>query len=153
MARVGLLAVDLGLLAVDPGASTGWAWFSGEELISCGRIIDCDYGMLTTYNQRGDRCIIECPRTYPRGKADPNDLIALARKVGRLEALLPGAEVVYPHTWKGSLSKEQCHGRWLPRLSPAETGCLQAGLLNVPRGAQHDVKDAVCLGLWRLERT
>ncbi len=140
------------LLAIDPGASTGWAWFRRGELISCGRVNPECYCDLTVYasDRAIDTVLIECPRAYPRGKVDPNDLIRLARRVGQLEAIFPGAEIVYPHTWKGTLSKVQCHARWLGKLSPAEVGALAGGLLGVPKSAQHDVQDAVCLGMWRI---
>lgn len=141
------------LLAIDPGASTGWAKFVRRELVACGRTDVEGFDALQDLTLDGAAVVIECPRVYPMGKVDPNDLIQLARKVGRLEALLPPwTEIVYPATWKGQLTKAQCHARWLPRLTPAEAGCLAAGLLGVPKSAQHDVRDAVCLGLWRLER-
>lgn len=136
------------LLAIDPGVSTGWASFFSGRLVKCGRGAPPPEPDWVVY----DAVLIECPRAYPRGKADPNDLIALARKVGRLEQLFPGAEIVYPHTWKGSLTKDQCHVRWLLRLTDAETVVLNAGLRGVPASAHHDVRDAVCLGLWKLER-
>jgi hypothetical protein len=141
------------VLAIDPGASTGWAWFFGGGLMSCGRIEPECFGDLTVYASGSDDVvIIECPRAYPRGKVDPNDLISLARKVGRLEQLFHGAVIVYPATWKGSLTKAQCHRRYLGRLTPADHAALAAGLTGVPASAEHDVLDAVCLGLWRLAR-
>lgn len=141
------------LLAIDPGTSTGWAKFKFRRLIACGRTDVDGFEQLQDLVLDGAHVIVECPRAYPRGKVDPNDLIALGRKVGRLEALMPEwTEIVYPHTWKGTLSKEQCHARWIPRLSAPEVDVLGSTLLDIPRSAHHDVKDAVCLGLWRLDQ-
>lgn len=136
------------LLAIDPGASTGWALFVYDALVECGRGDPPRDGGRLSYGT----VVIECPRAYPHGKVDPNDLIALARKVGRFETLYPNAEIVYPSTWKGSLTKQQCHARFLQRLDQTEWAALDAGLVGVPNSARHDVKDAVCLGLWKLGR-
>jgi hypothetical protein len=152
--------LTLNVLAIDPGASIGWAWYPRGALAACGRVareIDLvralwDYDLRCVYTQQGIATIIECPRVYPHGKVDPNDLIVLARRVGRLEANWPGAETVFPREWKGTLTKAVCHARGLAVLDDSERAIVAQDLQGVPASARHDAMDAVCLGLWRLRR-
>lgn len=144
------------LLAIDPGISTGWAIFSLTKLIDCGLGEDWP---LTCWGAVQFEAIIELPEVYnPRFmKGDPNDLITLARRVGRYEErlILKGipVEVVLPKTWKGQLDKDVHHARGRRRLSDSEKIILDQA--EVPIGslkAKLDVRDAVNLGLWKSGR-
>lgn len=136
-------------LAIDPGADSGWAVFD-----RAGRLVRCGLGE-PEYPATGvDRVLIEKPQAYPHGKKriDPNDLITLAIRVGEQKSTAErtGARVdlVLPHAWKGSMSKEQCHAQMMPHLLPEERIVVGRALPPLPEGKRHNVLDAVALGVW-----
>jgi hypothetical protein len=59
------------------------------------------------------------------------------------------AELVEPHKWKGSTPKNIHQPRILKCLDYANTRVLEDGLEGVAVSKQHNVVDAVGLGLWR----
>lgn len=61
-------------------------------------------------------------------------------------------QAVLPATWKGQVPKHIHHARVLKELSPAETVVLQKGFLGVRKDLQHNVLDAVALGLYGVGR-
>jgi hypothetical protein len=145
--------VDALILAVDPGADLGWATFGADtrelERAGLGRS-----GMPPP--AAVSALAIERPRIYPqRGqKGDPNDLITLAIIVGRVEERYERAAHVEitPHTWKHTLSKEHCARQILRTLTAPERATLRACLEHVVEGKQHNVIDAVGIGLFYLTR-
>lgn len=93
--------------------------------------------------------LIEVPE-YQRGRrVNPNDLITLALRVGRIQGRVLAAggtvELVTPSSWKGNVPKRIHNARTLARLTPEER-------VIVPANARHDVIDAIGIGLWRLGR-
>jgi len=136
------------LLAIDPGDATGWAHFKGYQLTSCGLLTSDSYSVLPVCQN----VIVEEPQVYRFGQADPNRLLILSEKVGRILQLFPHANKVKPRVWKGQMPKEICHARFLPKLGPLERVVLADSLEGVAKGLRHNVKDAVCMGLWRLRR-
>lgn len=136
------------LLAIDPGDATGWAHFRGYQLSACGLTPPDTYSTLPACQY----VIVEEPQVYRFGRADPNSLLILSEKVGRIMQLYPHAKKVKPRTWKGTMPKEICHARFLPKLGPLEKKVLDDALEGVARGLRHNVRDAVCMGLWELKR-
>jgi hypothetical protein len=144
------------LIAIDPGVHrVGLALFDGEEL-TFANLLDVPnegFGFPIPF-PRAPRVVLEVPRIYPasRQKGDPNDLLALARIVGRLQEhyLAAGADVelVEPRTWKGTLPKEAMTERIRGRLSAEE----RARVAPVARSLEHNVLDAVGIGLHALGR-
>jgi hypothetical protein len=138
------------LIAIDPGADMGWA------LYYRGALADCGLGDGWLKQDAVDDLVIECPQVYPGSKkrVDPNDLIKLARGVGRVEerAMLRGIRVhiVLPHAWKGSVPKDVFAGRIIGHMRPEEAAIL--GAIKVSNSKLHNVIDAVGLGLWKLGR-
>ncbi len=138
-------------LAIDPGASTGWALYEGTtpRLSACGV---CEPPGL----QWGhiDRVIVEHPEKYPRDNVNPNNLITLAGRMGRVVGPLEvnGATIDYrkPAEWKGQESKPMSHGRSWAALTPAE----QAVVVRCSRGIKAkpllDMLDAVALGQYAI---
>jgi hypothetical protein len=102
------------------------------------------------------KVVIEKPVIYrPRlMKGDPNDLIVLALLAGRYQerALNDKAtvELVTPHEWKGSVSKEISNRRVLKKLKSEELAVLNA--VKCAESARHNVIDAIGIALWKLGR-
>lgn len=141
------------LLAIDPGESDGWAVFQNGRLAACGRHVrERDF-------EGVDLVVIEKPQIYVLGKskADPNDLISLAIKVGRLAERVEritgtDADLVRPQEWKGSVPKEIHNRRVIDALS-ADEACIAADALKlVPEKQRHNVIDACGLGLWAVKQ-
>jgi hypothetical protein len=128
------------LLALDPGNSTGWAFFVDGVLMACGA---CK-GPSKLFVPDVDHVVIENPQVYPRSKVNPNDLMTLARMVGRYEerfAHIP-TKLVAPREWKGTIVKTVMLKRIKAAMTPGELALLG----NCP----HDTVDAVGLGRWAL---
>ena len=143
------------IISIDPGKrSLAWASWVGGELTSC-RIErhksdpwEAWIGQLVMSVKAWLPCdpakvVVELPRIYPHDRTkNPNDLIDLAAVAGACSALGP-LEFVHPATWKGQVPKEICHARMKDKLSGKE----RVLLVN-----DHNVLDAVGIGLWYLER-
>lgn len=138
------------LLAIDPGISSGWAYFKDD-----GSLLMC-YGGHVLFPKAGPlaKAIIELPQVYVRrqSKGDPNDLITLAVRVGEykhlLESLNVPVELVKPSVWKGQTDKSVCHAQYWPTFSPHEREIIRASGINMAEKAREDMLDAVCLGKW-----
>ena len=150
------------LVAVDPGVhACGVAVFlrggqleraayvtcaGGGPVAVAGEVRDW-FGSLVA-----DRIVIERPQVYiPRlMKGDPNDLINLAMVVGALLATLHGpGETVLPASWKGQVPKDIMVNRIKKRLAPEE---LARAMLPKTKDLQHNVFDAIGIGLWAVGR-
>lgn len=146
-------------LAIDPGLDTGWAvWLAKGRLLRCGVGDPLDGQAALNRATEGAvkvaSVVIECPQVYnPRmSKGDPNNLIKLARQVGRYEERFEsrGARVgtILPHDWKGTMPKEICHARAYADLSLDERQIVDACGRNVAPSKRHNMLDAVALGQW-----
>lgn len=154
------------MIAIDPGACTGWAHFDDEvesdpklvELSSCGLLdltkkdpfiprsgpLSWDYSHL----------VIEDQVIYPRMKEDPNDIIELAKKAGRVFQALCRQRYTWvePRKWKGTLAKDTMAVRILEALNVSERRVYFAAADKVPEGVRHNIIDAIGIGLWKLGR-
>lgn len=154
------------VIAIDPGEDTGWSKWIDGALVRCGLSHPKEYAelpFLMGLSAEVPTLVIELPQDYTSNRAtDPNNLISLGYKVGLIAGIfgayyhLQGGKLnprlVWPAEWKGQVPKAIHHDRNLPKLRPAEKTVLLAALDNVPKSKRHDVKDAVCLGLWSLKR-
>ena len=144
------------VIAIDPGAHTGFAMFWEAELIEAGTVTDV--AELPDVPVLPAMLIIELPVIYPVGigNADPNDLITLAVLVGevlgRYKARAPGLDTVLvrPRAWKGNVPKPIHNRRVLAALSQKERALLPRR--PRARNFDHNMLDAVGLGLYQLER-
>lgn len=100
--------------------------------------------------------VIELPQQYAvtKGtKGDPNDLIDLAALCGTIAGALQtaGSRVAYvrPREWKGQTPKDCTEERARARLQPSEMARV---LLPKAESLQHNVWDAVGIGLWATGR-
>lgn len=97
-------------------------------------------------------CICELPEQRGRStNVRMSDIIALTWAGSRVCANLP-AETVRPSVWKGQVPKAIHHKRMEAALTPEERIVLQNCLRGVAKSVQHNLKDAVALGLWKLGR-
>ena len=87
--------------------------------------------------------VIENPCIYPTTKR-PNDILTLARIVGRFEERYRTSRVrlVTPREWKGTLPKALMAKRILAALTPQEK--------VTAKGLGPDAIDAIGLGKWAL---
>lgn len=144
---------ELDVLAIDPGVkASAWALFEGGRLISRGKLATADLRQppVIPYLHPLMSVLIECPQVYTHGpQAAPGDLIDLAMIVGRLTQTFISmghsvVGVVLPRDWKGQVPKATHHARMTEALTDSEVSLLSR--------VDHNVRDAVCLGLWFLGR-
>lgn len=160
------------VLAVDPGIrGSGVSYFVGDELVRCAYVANpCTHGndaiaciqmasAITNYFAKKcdavHRLFFEWPQVYNgRQKGDPNDLLPL---VGVCIALSVRLNVptthVKPREWKGTQAKGDAFThRVVSRLSLSEMAAYSDGLQTTSRSLQHNVIDAVGLGLFTVGR-
>lgn len=141
------------LLAIDPGADSGWARFGDDgALVACGLNDGAmDAGITRIY--------IERPMIYPGGRqqARPRDIITLALRAGDWAGWLRGfvgvqAEYVEPAEWKGQVRKDIHHARIWARLSPAEQAIAADAAKGIAPSKRHNMLDAIGIGLHAIGR-
>lgn len=145
------------LVTIDPGTEqAGFALFTEGVLVRAELIVEKG----TTKEQRAwkvakklgalyekdSELVIEHPQVYTRGPGDPDDLLALALVVGGVLALCDGGEIVRPAQWKGQVPKKIMSARILKALSDEER------ILTDKIKNNHNVLDAIGVGLWKLKR-
>ncbi len=163
------------LLAIDPGADSGWSLFLGSTCVACG-LGDPRTSPRHRLSDITD-VVIERPRIYPHDKPDPNDILTLAIRAGEWGGVYrshANVRYVTPSEWKGSVPKAIHHARLVTKLSSDETALIQTVFrsgyrslkvrkimdrleappvpLPMPKGKQHNVLDAVGIGLFAVGR-
>lgn len=151
-----MITPPIDLLTIDPGETSGWAWFHQRVLVRAG------YGPFENviadrplaHNPRL-RVVIEKPQWRPHEREkDFNDIIALSIMTGeyRRAYILQGCDVelVWPVTWKGSIPKDAHHPLIMKRLHESEI----AEIPLRPRTKKPDPNcmDAIGIGCWKLGR-
>ncbi len=140
------------LLTIDPGADSGWAVFG-----STGWLTACGLNEGAPSAASGiTRVVIERPHPH-RTKAKVKDIITLALRAGEwggwAKAVLGvSPEYIEPPTWKGSMDKDTCHSRMWALLSPNEKILLAKAGDGIAPSKQHNICDAVAIGLWVKKR-
>lgn len=159
------------VLAVDPGIrGCGVALFVEEKLVACAYVANsCRTGALAREaaamavkisewveafeaDNHYLRVVVEWPQVYQGGKqkGDPADLLPLAGIGAALGVLCPSIRTVLPREWKGQVPKDVMGRRILSKLTPEETGIVDA--CAVIKSLKHNVVDAVGLGLFDADR-
>jgi len=141
------------LLAIDPGACTGFAAFRDGDLYAAGTSSPDEADGVWPLLACTDLVVIENPRIYPRQKADPNSILKLARCVGRYEERFGRSgrtrvQLIEPHDWKGSIPKAIMTNRIEAALTTAERALLP----DLPKTKRHNMLDAIGLGKWSLKQ-
>lgn len=153
-------------VSIDPGIhATGIAVWLNSNLIRTDLVDSKKTGIHAwleisdkawRFSGSTDQLIIEMPQIYDRrsrSKGDPNDLIQLAGFVGFLicnNVNNPdNCQLVRPAEWKGQHSKQITKNRCLATLAEKEIDNI-----TLPRAAslQHNIWDAIGIGLWYLKR-
>jgi hypothetical protein len=156
-------AIPRELLCIDPGATTGCAFFH-DGLLTASWAKPFEKALTSFATIPLSIIVIEVPQVYrgPKAQSTPNDLLVTSYRAGRLaQAALGDAihrdraeiETVLPNAWKGTIPKPVHHKRVLSVLSSWELEIL--GIITPPNKNgkwQPDMLDAVGLGLWRLKR-
>jgi hypothetical protein len=134
------------LLAIDPGARTGYAYFLREK--DTWALVGAAVSAPSVYYPCAlspDYVVIECPDrifSYARTK----DILKLARIVGRYEERYESSSLllVTPHAWKGSVNGDIMTARIRAALTAPEA--------EIVRGLDHNGLDAVGLGKWAVRQ-
>lgn len=146
-------------LAIDPGLQTGWARGRQGRVVDCGlaQILD-DFSCMDMLPLCSNgSVVIEKPvYRHSNNRVDPNDLIALAVRVGRImETYLrtgTRVETVFPSTWKASVPKAIHERRIEQDLTDEERALVHASLARVPVSYRHNVWDAIGLAVWWMKK-
>lgn len=142
------------LLAIDPGACTGWALYEGHTLAACGlgdpRLSSKHKVLELT------RVVVEHPWHRPGDRRSvPNDEIklgVLAGEWGGLYRQWAPVKYYFPHQWKGSVPKDIQNARDWARLSSQEQDVVNRAARGMAAGKRHNMMDAIGLGLFGLGR-
>lgn len=175
------LASNHNLLAIDPSISaTGWAMF-GKDLLGYHRLLGAGLSQLpATWRMRttAERCagmaeeiarnvmaatglertptVIERPKilnVLKGSKGDPDDILLLAVLVGAIAQRQyasgsPSVVLIIPSEWKGQTPKDLTEERAKARLSNVELDVVRLPAASL----QHNVWDAIGIGLWAVGR-
>lgn len=144
------------LIAIDPGENTGGAYFVNGALVWADllSLINGTHRTVTA-----DVLAIELPFARPddfTGQSAAvvakrmNDLFSVNVCAGKwiMSVNAPHTRHLYPHVWKGGLSKERHQPRILEALTPIERALI-------PKLADyklHNVIDAIGIGLFAIGR-
>lgn len=166
------------LLSVDPGVrACGCALWKNGVLVSAELVLGVPRGVKASPAElikhmvsqvkhwcsrsidnpsTGIELVIEMMRTYG-GRAqrgDTNDLIMVSLVSGGIILDYP-SRLVLPQEWKGGVPKKNAHGdnvikeRCLKKLSATEIATIK----TPSKSLEHNVYDAIGIGLWHLNRT
>lgn len=95
--------------------------------------------------------IVEHMVKYPgMDKINVNDLLDVQTVAAMIAASNSGTISVYPPQWKGNVPKKIMTERIKKLLTSKERAILDAG--DWPKSLEHNVVDAIGIGLWRLGR-
>lgn len=150
------------LLAIDPGADTGWAVFdSCRRLASCG-LYDGEKNTTLPVIELGTRVLVERSLLRPFGERNPNSIVKLATSSGewggKFMQLGGFVEYLTPNDWKGSTKKVTDHARTWSKLDGKEQGIVDAyfkaahGRDGLALSRRHNVLDAIGIGLFGVGR-
>lgn len=143
------------LLAIDPGANSGWAIFDNGVLVACGRDAPPP-----AWLEGVTDAVLEHPVIYPHGRTrDPNSIVTLAVTTGEQAGLLMahGISVRYvePRAWKRTLDPDVCCRRAWGRLTETEQHVAEKFRPEpsgpIRKGKDH-VLDAIGIGLHAVGR-
>lgn len=157
------------VLAIDPGSVTGWSYFVNGKLTKCGYVSIEKIFKQTLWETFGIasfkevEVILEGPAIYPvgkkqkGGKISDKDIVKLALRTGEIRQLLrgAGADTSYtdqPKEWKGNVPKEVTKKRVLAVLDGDETKLIYSTMSARSKDLNHNMVDAVGIGLWKLGR-
>jgi hypothetical protein len=124
----GLSSIALPIVAIDPGASVGWALGIRGSLVDFGTVHqnrwNGNLSKLRNALPRACVCLTEMPRVYPsplKWKGDPQHIVRLAFLAGRIIEWYPAFLEYEPKQWQGgSLPDHILRKRTRARLTAGE---------------------------------
>lgn len=143
----------MSILAIDPGASSGWALWTRDGITSGRVAIDTDSGRLSASNLLAtiglDRVVIEAMGYLPRGEARYDTAYGMGRHAGIWEALaltrcVP-VEWVHPSKWQRAMLSVRGRNPGRPALKGLSMA-VATRVVGHPVGS--DEADAICLLEW-----
>ena len=152
------------MITIDPGLNgCGVAFWGVKELQAAyylprnSRVEQKPFGMAETLRSAVEsampveRIIIEKPQIYPSMPVPSDDLLNLHEMSSIFVGLLGRTvEWVRPREWKGSVRKEIMTNRLIAIMDNTdENGDI---VLPTAKSLQHNVYDAIGIGLWALGR-
>lgn len=153
------------MIAIDPGTrAVGWAIFLPDgSMHRCGlaHVKGTNRVLADDAIELADQIGVHLPRVVleemvmrpedPRSQAD--DLLRV-QLVGGIVAARVGQKIVTvrPMRWKGCVPKRIHHRRIGDVMTRAEKDLLTAACRTVHRDLQHNVIDAIGIGLWDVGR-
>lgn len=154
------------LVTFDPGSQTGWAVFLRGKLRACGY---CSKKKLWEEKvwkavRTGSLVVVEIPILYHTHKErNPQAVLTNGILGGEIKgfALARGAlveEVSPARKWKGTIPKVKAGEKYLIEervllaLSSKECQLIKKSKSARARGLNHNLIDAVGIGLWRLRK-
>lgn len=140
------------IVAIDPAArGFAWARYAEGVLVACGNATVRD--LATLLPDVAARWMIETPQNYDTFGAAHKDLDRLRATVASIEAHAKRSRgkvsFTKPFSWKGNLPKPIHHRRIYAVLTDEERAMLAP---VESAGYDHNVYDAVALGLWAAGR-
>lgn len=138
------------LIAIDPGESAGLALFEADALVRVELVSSAVANGWTWDGPCGLPVVCEVPEHYRGSTVRVRDLLTLTFTAGFLSKSVHPARVskVFPREWKGQRPKAVDNAYTLRLLTAAEARVVHA----TPKSTQHNILDAVGIGLWALGR-
>tara|TARA_R110000824_G_scaffold119235_4_gene273236 strand:+ start:181 stop:633 length:453 start_codon:yes stop_codon:yes gene_type:complete len=138
-------------LSIDPGTKEmGWALWEDNELQMCGLARGTNWveTVLALPKFSVVDLTVEDQQIYRHSPVDAHSLLAVARVAGAVVAHygFPRFRLVMPVQWKGQLPKAVCARRTLSKLTEEERHQIEVA--PCPASLQHNVLDAIGIGLW-----
>lgn len=156
------------LVCFDPGQTVGVSVWIKQKLVFCG------YGKIDKYLDQknilnnvysgdlaGGTLIVERPMSYSlKGKrmlVNPNDLLQTDFRAGLLSGYYLGMgmdleEIRPPSLWKGQVPDDVILERVLEKTSDKERELIGEAKSARAKKLDHNMVDAIGMGLWRLNR-
>jgi len=104
--------------------------------------------VIDSFNWVGKKALIEFPEIYTQ-TPNPNDIIKLASACGAYTSILQrkgfDVEWVKPKEWKGTVPKNIMLNRIVAKIHEDEYN-------NIIKPKDHNVIDAIGVGLWKIKR-
>lgn len=154
------------LLAIDPGYRYfGYSIFGGKKILKAGlsKALESDAwdrwtGQPPSFTEIAElilntewevrHAIIEFPKVH-RDTPNAESIVRLAAACGAYTSLLQAAgfftEWVEPRSWKGTVPKDIMYKRILAKIPESQ-------YVNIDRIHDHNVIDAVGIGLWKIKK-
>jgi hypothetical protein len=146
------------ILTLDPGAASGVALWDHTGRLLAAAVLKPEQVLPWVVDFAPVTVLVhERPQIYQRGKSkgDPNKLLDLYGQACTLAGEMHVRRVeLLPAEWKGQLPKDVHHARILAGITPEERERIPHCRISAknPHGIDHNILDAIGLGLFHFSR-